>query len=161
MKPVIAGEQFEVRLERMGYELVELEWAGHRGRPIVRLRIDRIDATPGEGVTVDECARVSRALEPWLDGHPELSDRYVLEVSSPGVERPLVRRRDWDRFSGRLVAVRSEEPMLGKATYLEGELLGVAGESGSEQVRLRLVSGEVVEIPRDRITRAHLKFRFE
>jgi ribosome maturation factor RimP len=86
--------ELEGRVEGLGYELVELRWGGSGRRPLLKLRIDRPDSAPGRGVTVEECASVSRALEPWLDGHEELSERYVLEVSSPGVERPLVRARD-------------------------------------------------------------------
>src|SRR5690606_5489577 len=128
---------------------------GTRARPILRLRIDREDSEPGKGVTVEDCARVTRELEPYLDGRPELGERYVLEVSSPGVERPLLRRRDFERFAGHEIAVRA-----GRSRRLEGELLGLVGESDDERVRLRLNDGEVIEIPRREIDRAHLVFRW-
>src|SRR5690606_39553856 len=93
--------ELEARLESLGFELVELERAGSRTRPVLRLRIDV--AAGDHGVTLDDCARVSRALEPYLDTVEGLPERYVLEVSSPGVERPLVRARDFeDRKSTRL-----------------------------------------------------------
>ena len=83
----------------LGFELVDLRRAGTLQRPILQVRIDRPDSRPGQGVTADDCAAVSRALEVHLDQRGDVSERYVLEVSSPGVERPLVRRRDFERFA--------------------------------------------------------------
>ncbi|KPJ83247.1 MAG: hypothetical protein AMS19_05010 [Gemmatimonas sp. SG8_23] len=154
--------ELEHRVEDLGYELVEIRWGGSGRRPMLKVRIDRPDSTPGEGVTVDECAAVSRALEAWLDGLEELSERYVLEVSSPGVDRPLVRERDFERFRGEHVAVKGREVLLGRATRLEGELLGLA-DAGTdrEAVRLRLPSGEEVRVPRSEIRKAHLVFTWK
>jgi ribosome maturation factor RimP len=113
-------------------------------------------------VTVADCAVVSRALEPWLDGFEGLSDRYVLEVSSPGVDRPLVRGRDFERFRGEQVAVKGHEVLLGRSNRLEGELLGLTGEgSEAEAVLLRLSDGEEVRIPRAEIRKAHLVFKWK
>lgn len=148
------------QVEALGYELVELESAGNARRPILRLRIDRPDSAPGSGVTVDECTRVSRALEERLDQRTGLAPSYVLEVSSPGVERPLVRDRDYERFAGQEVALQGKTPLAGRARRLEGELLGLRGEEGERRVALRLSDGDEVEIPRDEITRAHLVFRW-
>lgn len=156
--------ELERRIEDLGYELVEIRWGGSGRRPMLKVRIDRPESIPGEGVTVDECARVSRALEPWLDEHEELPERYVLEVSSPGVDRPLVRSRDFERFRGEHVAVmgRGKEILLDKATRLEGELLGLADAgTESEAVRLRLPSGEEVSVPRSEIRKAHLVFTWK
>ncbi len=150
------------RVEGLGYELVEVFWGGSGRRPQLKLRIDRADSSPGAGVTVDECARVSRALESWLDEHEALSKRYVLEVSSPGVERPLVRGRDFERFRGERVAVSGKEVLAGLATRLEGELLGLEGEgSEAEAVRLRLADGREVSIPRSEIRKANLLFAWK
>lgn len=155
----LAGE-LESRLEELGYEMVELEQAGHRSRPILRLRIDRPDSTPRAGVTVEDCRVVSRALESFLEERPGLAATYVLEVSSPGVERPLSRRRDFQRFAGSEVALHGRTPLAGRTKRLEGELLGVRGEEPGEIVVLRLEGGDEVEIPRGEITRAHLVFRW-
>jgi ribosome maturation factor RimP len=92
------------RVTALGYEVVELKVGGTSRRPRVALRIDHRDAGPG-GVTVDECAAVSRALEPWLDAVGFGGGRYVLEVSSPGLERPLRRPEEWQRFLGQPVEV--------------------------------------------------------
>ncbi|MBT8489386.1 MAG: ribosome maturation factor RimP [Gemmatimonadetes bacterium] len=156
--------EMERRIDDLGYELVEIRWGGSGKRPMLKVRIDRQDSVPGEGVTVDECAEVSRALEPWLDEHAALSERYVLEVSSPGVDRPLVRGRDFVRFRGEKVAVmsRGQEILADKATRLEGELLGLADEgTDSESVLLRLPDGEEVSVPRSEIRKAHLVFTWK
>jgi ribosome maturation factor RimP len=155
----LAGE-LEQRLEALGYEMVELEQVGQKRRPILRLKIDRPDSTPGAGVTVEDCRIVSRALESYLDERPGMAEAYVLEVSSPGVERPLSRRRDFERFAGQEIALHGKAPLAEKAKRLEGELLGVRGEEPRERIALRLADGEEVEVPREEITRAHLVFRW-
>lgn len=154
--------ELEGRIAALGYDLVDVRWGGSGRRPLLKLRIDRPDSGPGRGVTVDDCAAVSRALEPWLDAHEGLSDRYVLEVSSPGVERPLVRARDFERFRGERVAVNGNDVLAGRARRLEGELLGLQEtESGSEVVRLRLSDGDEVSVPRTDIRKAHLVFTWK
>ena len=162
--PEVAGE-LEARIEGLGYELVDVQWAGSARRPLVRIRIDRPAGGPGagtaDGVTVEDCARVSRALEGWLDRLEVMPERYVLEVSSPGVDRPLNRERDFNRFAGRKVAVQGKGSLAGRAARLEGELLGLAGGgTGEERVRLRLPGGDEVEIPRTEITGARLVFEW-
>jgi ribosome maturation factor RimP len=150
----------ETHVEALGYEFVELEWAGSRSRPILRLRIDLPASSPGSGVTVEDCARVTRELESFLDGEPGLEGRYLLEVSSPGVERPLVKRRDFERFVGHEIAVRGVGVLAGRARRLEGELLGLVEVDGEARVRLQLNDGNVVDVPRAEITRAHLVYRW-
>jgi ribosome maturation factor RimP len=152
-------EEIEEEVERLGYELVDLERAGSRARPILRLRIDRVTEVDG-GVTVEDCKVVSRALETRLDERSDLSPRYVLEVSSPGVERPLVRRRDFERFAGREIAVHSKQELLPGARRVEGELLGIEEVDGVERIRLRTARGEELSLPREQATRVHLVFRW-
>lgn len=146
------------RLEVLGFELVDVRWGGSGSRPFLRIRIDRLGAAVGSGVTVDDCAKVSRALEPWLDERPDLPERYVLEVSSPGVDRPLLRDRDFERFRGERVAVKGHDVLAGRARRLEGELLGLEQGEGTPGVRLRLPDGDEVSIPRDQIAGANLVF---
>ena len=157
------GEELEARLDGMGFELVEASWAGSGRRPILRIRVDLPDSIPGQGgISVDQCAEVSRALEPWLEDHPGISERYVLEVSSPGVERPLTRRRDWERFQGQVVRIKGRDFPGGKGNRLEGVLLGLeGGEGGESHVALSLENGEEIRIPLDRIQKAHLLFRWK
>jgi len=97
-------EQFRVRLAALGLELADLRIGGTPNRPLAQVRIEWPPADPGtpeRRVTVEDCARASRALEPWLDAGGPLGGRYVLEVSSPGLERPLRWHRHWVRFVGR------------------------------------------------------------
>jgi ribosome maturation factor RimP len=150
--------ELDQRVDALGFELVEFERAGSRARPILRVRIDRAD---GSGVTLDDCARVSRALEAELDTDDRLSERYTLEVSSPGVERPLLRDRDFERFAGQQIAVQGAQVLADRARRLEGELLGLVDADGARAVRLRLGDGTEVDIARDEITRAHLIFRWQ
>ena len=108
-----------------------------------------------------DCALVSRALEPWLDELGSMPERYVLEVSSPGLERPLMRPSDFERFAGKKIAVKGSAPLAGRAARLEGELLGLAsGREGEERVLLRLLDGDEIEIPRSEIAGAHLVFEW-
>ncbi len=98
-------EAFRTRLEVLGFDLADLRIGGTPNRPLVQVRIDKPPPAVG-GVTVDDCATVSRALEAWLDGGGPLGNRYVLEVSSPGIDRPVRWHRHWTRFVGRDVNVR-------------------------------------------------------
>jgi ribosome maturation factor RimP len=90
-------EAFRTRLEALGFDLADLRIGGTPNRPLVQVRID----CPPRNVTVEDCTRVSRALEQWLDADGPLGTRYMLEVSSPGIERPVKWHRHWVRFVGR------------------------------------------------------------
>lgn len=163
MSPDQLEEELETRVEALGYEMVELERAGSRSRPILRVRIDRpeADAEEGKGITLEDCTLVTRGLEEYLDQLTTLSSRYVLEVSSPGLDRPLVRRRDFERFAGREVAIRGKKVLAERARRLEGELLGIEERDGTDLVRLKLGNGDVVEVPRREVDRAHLVYRWD
>ncbi len=111
-------------LTQLGYELVEVRQGGSKGRPVLDVRIDRTDLAK---VQVGDCEKASRAIEARLDAEPTLiSSRYVLEVSSPGMERPLRTAGDWKRFVGRRAAVN--------ALVLHGrhemDIVAVEGEAG-------------------------------
>lgn len=97
--------QAAARLAGLGFELVELRQGGTARRPLLQVRIERIDTEGDRRVTVDDCALASRALEAWLDGTGLGGGRYVLEVSSPGLERPLRRPDEWRRFAGKAAEV--------------------------------------------------------
>ncbi len=91
----------------LGFELVDLRRAGTLQRPILQVRVDRPDSRPGQGVTADDCAVISRSLERFLETRAMVGPRYVLEVSSPGLERPLRWPEHWRRFVGRHARVRA------------------------------------------------------
>jgi len=154
-------QELEAEIERLGFEFVDLERGGSKTRPVLRIRIDKPGSEPGRGVTIDDCTTVSRALEQYLEERTSVGDRYVLEVSSPGIERPLVRRRDFERFSGKEIAVKTKTPVGSYGKRVEGVLLGIQDTEGREQVRLELPTREIVEIARDEIVRANLVFRWE
>jgi ribosome maturation factor RimP len=92
----------------LGFELVDLRRTGTLQRPILQVRVDRPDSRPGQGVTADDCAAISRSLERFLESRAMVGPRYVLEVSSPGLERPLRWPEHWRRFIGRQARVRAE-----------------------------------------------------
>jgi len=139
-------------LDAIGYDLVELRRGGTRSRPVIEVRIDRRD---GEKVSVDDCARVSRSIEARLDAGNVVSDRYVLQVSSPG-DRPLKTPADWRRFVGRWVNVLS--PAQGGR--FEGQLVAVEEAEGSESAVLELEKGRRKIIPLADVKEARLAFHW-
>jgi ribosome maturation factor RimP len=142
-------------LDEMQLDLVEVRRGGSRSRPTVDVRVDRRDE---EAVTVDDCARASRALEARLDAEGSLGERYVLEVSSPGVERPLRNAAEWRRYVGRRAAVKSEVVPGGRA---EVEILGVDGEPESEVALLRDDRGVELRVPLAAVREARLAFQWQ
>ena len=139
-------------LDEIGYDLVELRKGGSRSRPVLEVRIDRRD---GEKVTVDDCARASRALESRLDSSTLVSERYVLQVSSPG-ERPLRTPDEWRRFAGRWANVLAPE-FGGRFDAVIGDVDELGGEA---VVTLRPERGEAKRIPLAAVKEARLAFRF-
>lgn len=148
--------EIETRIASLGFELVELEQAGSKTRPILRLRIDREGSAPGQGVTVDDCTQVSRAVESFLDENGEISERYVLEVSSPGVERPLNKPHDFERFAGQRVAIKTSEAVGDLGKRVEGTLKGIS----DDRVTI-VINDQPVEIARSNIKKAHLVFEWK
>ena len=138
-------------LDRLGLELVDLRVGGSRARPTLQVRVDRRD---GGNVTVDDCAVASRAIEARLDAEHRMGDQYVLEVSSPGVERPLKKVADWRRFVGRRASVLS--PSLNGRE--EVEIVGVEGDEGAETVVVRTTRGTEQRIPLADVKEARLAF---
>jgi len=142
-----------------GVELVDVRHQRERGGAVIRVIIDR--ELPGQddrsGVSLDDCTRVSRDASTVLDVHEDVlpPGGYRLEVSSPGVDRPLVRLSDFERYSGREVKVRTREP-IGRRRKFRGMLIGVSdGTIELDQ------DGTVVHIPHDDIAQANLVYRFE
>lgn len=147
---VVAAE-----LTSLGLELVELRRGGSKGRPVLDVRIDRLD---GERVQVGDCERASRAIEARLDGDPSLvPSRYVLEVSSPGMERSLLKAADWRRFVGRRASVNS--PVLGGRQELE--IVAVDGSEGEEVLLLRDKKGNEHSLSLADVTDARLTFEWK
>jgi len=137
-------------LDAVGFDLVELRKGGSKSRPLLEVRIDRRD---GGSVSVDDCARVSRALEARLDESGLVPERYVLQVSSPG-DRPLRTVPEWRRFVGRWVSVLAPE----HGGRFEGKLLTVEGDAGAETATVD-VDGKPRVLPLAAVKEARLAFR--
>jgi ribosome maturation factor RimP len=137
-----------------GFDLVEIRTAGSKGQPLFEIRIERRD---GQSVTVDDCAKVSRALEARLDESGLMPERYVLEVSSPG-DRPLRTPDEWKRFVGRWVSVLAPE----HGGRFEARLVSVDGEAGMESATLEegnKGSKKTRIVPLAAVKQARLAFR--
>jgi len=141
-------------VDRLGYDLVELRRGGMKRRPLIDVRIDRRDGTR---VTIEDCALVSKAIEPRLDESGLVGQDYVLEVSSPGLERPLRNAADWRRFSG--CAAKVLAPALGGR--MEVEVIGVDDSTGVEMAVMREKRGTELRIPLADVREARLVFRWE
>ena len=112
----------ESGVEALGFELVDAELSGRPRHPTLRVYIDG-----PQGVGVEDCAKVSRQLGAILDVENPLPGSYVLEVSSPGLDRPLVKLDDFRRFAGETVKIKLHQAVLGRRNFT-GRLIGVAGE---------------------------------
>lgn len=112
----------EPGVRALGYELVDAELAGQGRQVVLRVYIDH-----PEGVTVDGCALVSRQLSSVLDVEDPIPGHYMLEVSSPGLDRPLRKREDFSRFKGALIRIKTVAPVLGRRNF-KGRLLGLERE---------------------------------
>ena len=146
------------QIKPLGLELFELKMGGSQGRPVIDVRVERED---GEKVTVDNCAVASRAIEAELDARNFGGQKYVLEVSSPGVERPLRNARDWKRFIGRTAVVTANvagDP-AGRRTD-EVEIAGVEGDPGQETVTVRNERGVERRFPLTAVEKARLAFNW-
>jgi ribosome maturation factor RimP len=136
-------------LAGLGFELVDLRRTGTMQRPILQVRVDRPDSRPGQGVTADDCAGISRSLERFLETSAMVGPRYVLEVSSPGLERPLRWAEHWRRFVGRRARVRA--PALGGRRVVE-----IVGVPDDEHVVVRGDDGRDATLALDEIVEANL-----
>jgi ribosome maturation factor RimP len=119
----------EPALTAMGYGLVRIAIQGGESRPTLQIMAERHD---GVGMTVDDCAEISRTVSALLDVEDPIAGAYTLEVSSPGIDRPLVKRDDFERFAGFEARVETVQPVNGRKRF-RGRLMGVMGDD----VRLR------------------------
>jgi ribosome maturation factor RimP len=133
----------------LGFELVDVRRTGTLQRPILQVRVDRPDSRPGQGITADDCAAISRSLERFLESRAMVGPRYVLEVSSPGFDRPLRWPEHWRRFIGRQARVRAES-LPGRSRV---EILAVPDE---QHVVLRREDGSEVTLAFEAIREATL-----
>jgi ribosome maturation factor RimP len=142
-------------LDSMGIELVDIEF-GRVGRDaVLRLFIDK-----DGGITLDDCAVVSHELSLILDVEDVISCNYSLEVSSPGIDRPLKKPSDYERFSGRLIKVRTYEPLPDDKGNKRKTFLGKLEGLVDGVVKITLAEGQTASIPLERVAKANLEFEF-
>jgi len=154
--PVLVGELriclwpvIEPIVEEEGLELLEIELIQQRGDWVLRIYMDREG-----GVNLDDCERVSRRVSPVLDVEDLIPHRYTLEVSSPGIPRPLRKASDFERFSGQPARIEMAVSSTLRKRY-SGELAGVSSGFKPE-VMLKLENGEIAHLPIEHIKRARL-----
>ena len=146
-EPVVTGQ---------GYELVDLEFKNELGTWILRVFIDKPKPEPSEGgVGLDDCAQVSRELSAVLDVEDAIPMHYSLEVSSPGLNRPLKKAADFARFVGKKAKIRTRHPVGDSRRNFSGTLVGVDG--GTVKID---VGDQVCEVPVDDVEKANLVYEF-
>lgn len=141
-----AAKIIEPVLTSLGYELIESEFIQEEGRHVLRLYIDR-----EEGVTIDDCRQVSRAIDTLLEVEEVIPCAYNLEVSSPGIERPLRRKQDFEKFAGKNVRIKTKEKIDNRGNY-KGRLVGVKGDDVIVNV-----DGTEYSVPIQQIFKARLE----
>ncbi len=151
-----ARQLLEPVLARDGFDLVEVEWQREGGSWMLRLYVDK-----ATGIGIDDCQAASRLVETILDVEDFIEPTYSLEVSSPGVERPLRKPEDFNRFTGQRAKVRAFGPIESAAgqpprKQWTGTLRGFA--DGAVEIQ---VDGKVHRIPVGRVAKAHLEYDFE
>ncbi len=131
----------------MGYELVRVAVMG-RERPAVQIMADRAD---GAAITVDDCEAISHAVGAVMDVENVIQGQWTLEISSAGIDRPLTRRKDWNRFAGHMARAELAVPLDGRKRF-SGIVLG----ADAEHARMRLDDGSEVALPWPDLRRAKL-----
>jgi ribosome maturation factor RimP len=144
-QPAQLRQLIEPAVESLGYELVGLEYRGSATNGLLRVYIDHQD-----GITLDDCQAVSHQLSGVLDVEDPIQGHYALEVSSPGLDRPLFKAQDYARFAGQQVKVRMHGMIEGRRNFT-GRLLGLEGDSAIVEV-----DGEEYLLPLDQVDQARL-----
>ena len=140
-----------------GLDIFDVEWRRERGQQVLRIVLDRPGpaATPADSVGIDDCARVAEELGPLLDVEDVLPEGYTLEVSSPGLDRPLRGPGDYRRFAGRWAKIVLSEPVE-RQTAFAGRIQGVEGD----HVLFESEGRKPVKLPLRLIARARLDVEF-
>ena len=141
-------EMIEPSLTHLGYEIVRILLQGGDVKT-VQVMVERIDR---KDMTLDDCEKVSRTVSALLDVDDPFSSRYVLEISSPGIDRPLIKALDYVRFAGFDAKMETLVPLKGRRRF-KGKILGLTDDEKS--VRLDAEEGEV-SIELENISKAKL-----
>ncbi|MCI0485481.1 MAG: ribosome maturation factor RimP [Blastocatellia bacterium] len=144
------GKLIERVTAREGLELVHWETVGPRNNVVLRIYIDK----PG-GVNHGDCEAVSYQVGTLMDVEDLIPHKYTLEVSSPGIERGLYKRADYERFAGNRVKIKTAAPMGGQRNF-RGLLVGIEGDT----VKLEVDGAGPIEIPYEAIVKANIEYQF-
>jgi ribosome maturation factor RimP len=148
-------EHAEQVLSSLAMELVELEYKREGRELVLRLFIDKEG-----GVTLDDCEAVSRELSEILEVEDIISGHYRFEVSSPGLDRPLKKAADYEKYAGKLVKIRTFEALADDGGNKRKTFLGELKGLHDGQVHVALKEGQNAVIPLDKIAKANLEFEF-
>lgn len=135
---------------REGLELVHWERVGPRNNFVLRIYIDK----PG-GVSHSDCEAVSKQVGTLLDVEDLIANRYILEVSSPGIERGLYKQSDYERFAGSRIKLTTSQPIDGQRNF-RGKLIGIVGDN----VCLDADGRGQIEVPYENVVRANVEYEF-
>jgi len=139
--PIIQNEEFE---------LVDLEYKKEGSNWYLRIYIDK-----PAGITLDDCQKVSEQLSDELDKQDPIEENYLLEVSSPGLDRPLKKEADFIRFKGEIVEIKLYEALNGNKV-IEGELVGLENNI----IKVNVSNVGLVELPKDKVALTRLAIKF-
>ena len=137
-------------LDGLGYRLIRVKISGRDGQT-VQIMAERPDGS----MTIDDCERVSKELSPLLDAHDLISDAYRLEISSPGIDRPLVRASDFENWSGHLAKIELREAVDGRRRF-QGKLEGYEDGEVRVEVELPEVGATTIGFPLSLVSEARL-----
>lgn len=154
----LGKERIETVVERLGnqvaanlnYELVDVEYRKEGPNWVLRCFIDKEN-----GIGIEDCQRFSEALDRVLDEADPIPGKYLLEVSSPGIERPLKKDEDFIRFAGKTIEIKLNKAFNNRKTY-RGELIGMVGNESERKIALKIDNSNIVEISRNDIAKANL-----
>lgn len=146
----VIGKIIERVAEREGLELVHWEMVGPRNNFVLRIYIDK----PG-GVNHGDCEVMSNQVGMLLDVEDLIANRYTLEVSSPGIERGLYKRADYERFAGSRIKLKTSEPIHGQRNF-RGVLEGIREDT----VTIDTDGAGRIEIPYEQIAKANIEYEF-
>ncbi|AOY77278.1 ribosome maturation factor RimP [Clostridium formicaceticum] len=137
-------------LENENFELVDIEFKKEGPHKYLRVYIDK-----PEGITLDDCQKVSEQLSEKLDALDPIEENYFLEISSPGLDRPLKKDSDFEKFKGENVEVKLYEAIDNKKIF-EGELIGLE----DNKIKINTADIGLVEIPKEKVAITKLAIKF-
>ena len=137
-------------IEMKGYRLVDVDMVNEFGRRTLRVLIEHCE----HDIKVADCEEISRSIGDIIEVEAGIDGQYNLEVSSPGLDRPLKTAQDFERFKGRSATIKTKEPLGGRGKF-KGELMGMEGTNVVVSI-----DGDLYRVPLDTIKKANLEIEF-